>query len=915
MSRLACLMSIVAAAKPAGAPTRPTEIHMTYANPFVGTGADGHTFPGSTYPFGMVQLSPTSDVWDWSHCSGYHYDDKSMRCFSHINLSGTGWTDTGDVGVFPIRANMANVSVGEEDPTFPAIPGMIADCTDDSGSWRCASACDAKAQPASAFSKVKKLMASGMNDTMAEHVWATNSTNLGAGTVMCQGWRSSFSHEAEEAWPGYYGVDLATHNVYAELTALERTGIHRYTFQPRAEDSPLVVLDLTNRLFPHANIVTATQMRWISDTEIGGYAHCGYNCWRYNYLNPHLPKEGKTHFYIKFSQPMKKFYATPTDRTRFEYQIDMLDFSTEKEVTSLCPYGGDARCRTFFVQFEDTVEELLLHVGISHTSIENAKLNLEHDVKVFDFDTQYKQSTKVWSDSLGKLSVKSPDENRLEVFYSGFYHTHIHPNLTTDVSRDFVSFDKVYKTGDIAAKMGISDFDNYSTFSTWDTFRGLHPLHSFLEPEKTAHWVNSIVSRYHTGNYIALWELMGGDTITQIGYPSVPVVVNALLRGVNNVNEDAVFEAVSHIAHFNVNSSSDGDGALDSYLSRGYVAGETPKSVSKTLEYAFEDYCIAELAKKMKRPEEDYYRQRSMNYRNLWNADKKQFWPKDKDGVFLGDFNVHDWDELNKHWIAGNMWGYNYFVAQDMSGLIELHGGEKAFEADLDNFFTQNPDMEGDHHVDISGWIGSYAHGEESSHSNAYLYNFVYNGEKSQSLIRKVLDKFYLPQPAGLINNEDCGQMSAWMIWASLGLYPFDSCSNTFTVGAPFFDEISIKMGNGNVLNMKTEALSGTRVADDKVVGVTLNGVKLHPLFVEWEHLREGGELVYQMSPDYVKPDHLPGDETSSDLTWVWVIVAAAVLILIAGGVVFCSKRNKQKKDLLAQALDVPSQSIATSDD
>ncbi|BDD02221.1 GH92 family glycosyl hydrolase [Persicobacter psychrovividus] len=710
-----------------------TKSPMDYVDPFIGTGGIVHTFPGATMPNGMIQLSPDGDTQGWNWCSGYHYSDTNLKGFSHTHLSGTGWSDLGDILLMP--------TVGK----IQTEPGT------------------------------------------KEHPDA--------------GWRSRFSHDQEQASPGYYEVFLKDYDVDVALTAGRRVGYHQYHFPKTTEAN--VVIDPTNKIF---GSIIETKVTQEDEHTVSGY--CYSNGWggkRYTY------------FVAKFSKPMTGFMVSSgKDLAR----------ATSRE-------GKSARGFAIFNTEDD--QQLEVRVAISAVSLEGAKANLASEVT--DFSTALKQAKSSWAEKLNAFEVSGGTEAQKRIFYTGIYHNYIAPNLTSDVDGKYIVNEKVYQA---------KGFENYSSFSFWDTFRATQPLLHMVSPELSSNVMQSLIARHRDAkSHLPLWELCGVDNTCMIGYPTVAVLYDAIMKGVPGIDEEEAFEAMKDIANTNKDSSSDGVGGLDEYISLGYVPADIPKNVSKTLEYAYEDWCIASLAKRLGKME-DYrvFKARSENYRNLFNSDRKMFWPKNADGSWFGEINQHKWDELQQHWISGNLWAYEYFAPHAVNDLIELKGGVKDFTAQLDDLFSKSLDMEGEEHVDISGFIGGYAHGDEPGHANAYLYNYVGQPYKTQALVRQIMDEMYTDQPDGMPNNEDCGQMSAWYVFSSMGFYPACPGDEEFLIGSPLFSAAKMKLGNGNVFTMEAKNQSAENIY---VQSIEINGKKVNRTYITQQEIMNGGSLKLVM--------------------------------------------------------------------
>lgn len=716
---------------------------LSWVDPFIGTGGHGHTFPGATTPFGMVQLSPDQNTksgdWDW--CSGYHYSSKTIMGFSHNHLSGTGWADLGDILVMPTVGTLKMLPGTEENPET--------------------------------------------------------------------GYRSAFSHDRETASPGYYSVMLDSYGVKAELTASPRVGFHKYTF-PKSNDANIII-DPTNKIFGN---VYHTTVSIDSDRKISGYSYStGWGGKRFAY------------FVMEFSKPFK------TSGTYNNGTISEKKFAI----------GKDAKA---WVKFDTKDQESIeVKVSLSPVSIEGAQENFDAEAKNVDFAKAKTNAQDSWRNVLSRYEVTGGTKEQRTIFYTGVYHTNIAPNLYMDVNGDYVAAEQ---------NMNTKWFTNYSTFSYWDGFRATHPLLTIMDQKHTKEFANTLISRYtDRKDHMPIWELCGYDNFCMLGYHSVSVIWDAISKGVPGIDEEKAFAAMKDASLTDKMSSSDGGGGLNDYIKLGYSPSETGASVSATLEYAYDDWCIAQLAERLgKKEAAEVYNKRSMNFLNTFNKDNKHFWPKQKNGQFLADFELNDWTKLQPHWVSGNIWAYDFFVPHKIDEMIKLYGGKKAFEDKLDKTFTQDLKMEGEQHVDISGFIGSLGFGDEPGHHVPYLYNFVDAPHKTQKMVKYIRDHMYSDKPDGIVNNEDCGQMSAWYIFSSLGFYPVTPGKPVYAIGAPQFPKVSLKLESGKIFTVIADKISDKNIYVQKI---TLNGKP----FLGWElnhsDIMKGGELKFFMGSNPVK--------------------------------------------------------------
>jgi len=704
-----------------------------YVDPFVGTGGHGHTFPGATVPFGMVQLSPDTRLTGWDGCSGYHYSDSVIYGFSHTHLSGTGISDYGDILLMP--------SVGQ---VF--LNALSGDRTEN-------------------------------------------------------GYASKFSHQNETASPGYYSVKLDDDNILVELTATARAGLHRYTF-PRT-DQANILFDLS-----HRDKVLDSEIQIVDGKRIVGWRRS--TAWA---------KDQIVYFVAEFSQPIASMGVAVNDKL----------LTNEREAR-----GRNLKA---YVQFNtESNEQVLVRVGISAVSIEGAQRNLAAEIKTWDFDNVRKSATALWNVELNKIAVSSDSEVQLKNFYTALYHTMIAPNLFEDVDGQFRGVDRKVHTA--------AGFENYTVFSLWDTFRAAHPLYTIIDQRRTKDFVNTFLAQYEQGGRLPVWELAGNETDTMIGYHAVSVIADAFAKNIRGFDENKAFEAMKHSAelrHF----------GLASFIDNGFIGMEEEReSVSKTLEYGYDDWCIAEMARMIGRKSEiDPYLTRAQSYKNVFDRETGFVRPR-TNGGWLQPFDPR---EVNFSFTEANSWQYSFFAPQDIDGLVELMGGRKKFADKLDLLFTTDSKTTGREQADITGLIGQYAHGNEPSHHMAYLYNYVGQPWKTQSRVHQILSEFYKPTPDGLIGNEDCGQMSAWYILSSAGIYPVTPGSPVYVIGTPLFPEVRF-----NLENKKSFVISARHVSPQNIYiqSAKLNGKPYDKSFITHDNIMAGGELLFEMGPT---PSHTWG--------------------------------------------------------
>ena len=688
-------------------------------NPFIGTGGHGHTYPGASMPFGMMQLSPDTRMADWDGSSGYHYSDSVIYGFSHTHLSGTGIPDYCDVLMMPF--------VGEVN-------------------------------------------------------WESKD------------YRSSFSHKNEKASPGYYEVLLDKHNIKVQLTTSIRSGMHQYTFPQTAVEGS-VLIDLKWR-----DEVLESSIEKVSDHELRGMRRS--KSWAQNqYL----------YFYVQFDKPIKEFGI----------------WKDSAIVNTAFAEGKNMKAAVRFQTGNDKV--VRARIGISAVSMHGAKLNVDQEIKEFDFDKIRTAAKKHWNEELGKINIKGGTADQQTVFYTALYHTFLSPNVFQDADGQYRGTDfKIHKS---------SNTTNYSVFSLWDTYRAYHPLMTIINQRRTFDWIATFLYQYKYGGMLPVWELAGNETFCMIGYHSVPVIWDAYQKGIRGFDTKLMLQAMTSYAESN-------RFGLDAYRKYGYIPNnEEHESVSKTLEYAYDDWCIAQFAKAIKGVDSTYikYIVRAQNYKNVFDPQTKKM--RGKVGAMW--HRPFDPAEINNFYTEGNSWQYSFAVPQDISGMIELHGGEKEFMKSLNELFTTSSKTTGRDQADVTGLIGQYAHGNEPSHHMAYLFNYVGRPNRTQELVHRICNTFYKNAPDGLIGNEDCGQMSAWYIFTAMGFYPVTPGSGAYALGTPMFDEVTINLENGKTFTIKAKKKNEKSFYINSTL---LNGRKHSQSFLRHEDILKGGSFAFTLS-------------------------------------------------------------------
>lgn len=607
---------------------------------------------------------------------------------------------------------------------------------------------------------------------------------------------ATFSHADEKATAGYYSVFLKNENIKAELTATTQVGVHRYSF-PK-DKTASIIIDLGHLL--DDEFIYESELEKTSDNEIVGMRRT-----RGWVDNQHV------YFVAQFSQ-----------------KIETADFvDSKKIVSSEGKYSGkDLQAVLKFKGLDSST--IVVKVGLSIVSIENARENLENDIKGFDFDAVHNATRTKWTDAISKIAVHGGNNDDLTNFYTAMYHSMIVPNIVNDVNGD-------YRRHDMSIAKLPNGEKRFSTFSLWDTFRAWNPLMTLIDTTLVNNMIVSFLDIYDASGELPIWPLSAGETNTMIGYHAVSVIADAYLKGIRGFDADRALDAMI------VSSEKNKKGA-DYYIKYGFIPSNIKKeSVSCLLEFAYDDWAIAQMAKAMGK--EDVYKtyiERSQNYVNVFDGSTKFFRGKRMDGNWETPFNSF---EVGRDYTEATAWQYRFFVPHDVNGMVQLFGGKESFIASLDSLFTVDSKVVGEM-SDITGMIGQYAHGNEPSHHMAYLYNYVGQPWKTQQMSRRLLDEMYHPTPEGISGNEDCGQISAWYILSSLGIYPVCPGSNEFAITTPLFEEASIKLANGKTLNIIANNPKNNLYIDK----VELNGKVIESNFITYQQLMDGGTLKFELT-------------------------------------------------------------------
>ncbi|HEW92607.1 MAG TPA: glycoside hydrolase family 92 protein [Thermotogaceae bacterium] len=623
------------------------------------------------------------------------------------------------------------------------------------------------------------------------------------------GYRSKFKHYTEEAKPGYYSVYLDDYKIKVELTASKRVAFHRYTF-PKSDKS-YVLLDLFHRIGDASEKVDA---RIVGKDEIVGHITGGHFC---GAAKPHT-----VYFVIKFSKPFEKFGA---------WRV-FLPLPGRKEISVTKQPAG------LYVGFKtEDGEQILVKIGISYVSIEGAKKNLE-EIPDWDFDRVVKQAEEAWRRELLKIEIYSKDEKNLRKFYTALYHSFIHPSLFSDINGEYIGpDDRIYT----------SEYDHYTIFSIWDTFRALHPLFTIIQPEKNIDMIKSLLDIYEQGGWLPKWYKANRYTNCMIGTHADSVIADAIVKELKGFDLAKAYEALRKDAFEEDSGYYESRRGLTYYMKFGYIpADKVREATSKTLEFTYDDFCVAQVAKKLGF-EDDYeiLIERSRNYKNLFDPYTGFMRGKDSNGDFVSDGSNFDPTIAYNYYTEGNAWQWTFFAPHDVYGLINLFGSEREFERKLDELFSTSSEVKGP--PDITGLIGQYAHGNEPSHHIPYLYVYIGKAWKTQKMVRYIMDNLYGDTPAGLCGNEDCGQMSAWFVFSALGFYPVCPGTPYYILGSPLFEKAVINLPNGKKFAILAENNSKKNIYVQKVY---LNGEEINRAWITHEEILSGGTLKFIMGDE-----------------------------------------------------------------
>jgi len=711
-----------------------TEDLINFVDPFIGTGGHGHTYPGATVPFGMVQLSPDNGISSWDWCSGYHYSDSIVSGFSHLHLSGTGIGDLADILFMPTNKKLDLTTKTTSRDQLP--------------------------------------------------------------------YKSSYSHSNEKASPGYYQVFLEDPKINVELTASQRTAFHKYTFAKNDKQS--VIIDL------------GFAINWDKALKTGITIEDQYTISGYRFSTG-WAKNQKVFFVAQFSKPISESVL----------------LANKKIVTANKTDGENTAAQLFFDPKNS--EELFIKVALSSVSVANAKDNL--DAEKSTFDNTKSEAASIWNSALSKIEVETPIDSLKTIFYTAMYHAQVAPVTYSDKNGQF------RKENDEIATA--KDYTAYSTLSLWDTFRAENPLLTLLAPDKASDIVNSMLAYYETKKILPVWTLYANETNTMTGYHSIPVIVDAYLKGIKGFDAEKAFEAMK------ITMMQDERG-LNFYKKYGFIPYNLlDESVTITLEYAYDDWCVAQMAKALGKTEDyQFFLNRSKAYQYLFDSKTGFMRGKSADGKSWNEpFDPkHSNHREHTDYTEGNAWQHSWFVPHNVDEFISLHGSNELFSKRLEQLFTESSEITGNNiSADISGLIGQYAHGNEPSHHIAYMFNHANQPWRTQYWVRHILDTQYNTTPNGLSGNEDCGQMSAWYVFSSMGLYPMNPASGEYEIGSPIFEKAKINLEGGKSFVIEAENVSDKNFY---IQSATLNGVPFNKTAISHQQIVQGGILHFVMGSE-----------------------------------------------------------------
>ncbi len=732
-----------------------------YVNPFIGTDRMGHTFPGATAPFGMVQLSPQTNMQamykpdgsynskTYEYCAGYQYADSTIIGFSHTNFSGTGHSDLGDFLVMPT---------------------------------------------------VGKLVLDPLKTEVGE-----------------KGFVSSFSHKNETASPGYYKVKLDDYNISAELTASDRVGFHQYTF-PKSKEVH-IILDMVYNVYGYDDKNVWTFVRVENDSTVTGYRQT--HGWA---------RTRTVYFVMEFSKPFKSYGHKKYNKAK--YNGFYRKFNEEENFPEMA--GKEIRAYFNFDTAEN--EKISIKFALSSVSTEGAITNLKAEIPHWNFEKTKAETQEKWNKELSKIDVKSITPEDKTTFYTALYHTMLSPIIYEDVDGNYRGLDQNIHTSE--------GFTNYTIFSLWDTYRALHPLFNIIHPKRNNDMIKSMLAHHDQSVHkmLPIWSHYANENWCMIGYHATSVIADAIAKNVGDFDKEHALAASINTANVDYF-----DGIGDYKKLHFVPEDKSDSSVSKTLEYAYDDWCIAQIAKSVGNTEaEKEYLERSEYFKNVYDPSIDFMRPKLSDGQFRKEF-----DPLDTHgqgFIEGNAWNYGLYVPQNLNEMIQMMGGKERFSQHLDSLFIMELDekyIEKNEDITRDGIMGNYVHGNEPGHHIPYLYNWTNKPYKTQERVRKIMDEMYDSKQDGLCGNDDAGQMSAWYVFSALGFYPVLPGSAEYAIGSPLVEEAILKLDNGNSVKIIAKNQSAKNIYVERVL---VDGKKLDRNYLTHDEITKSKEIVFEMS-------------------------------------------------------------------
>lgn len=700
-----------------------------YVDPIIGTGGHGHTFPGATVPFGMVQLSPDNGKQGWDWVSGYNYSSDYINGFSHLHLLGTGIGDWLDISVMPLLHPVPEDSV----------------------------------------------------DT-----------------------RTFFSHKNEKVAAGLYQVKL-DNDIKVALTATKRVGFHHYTF-PKNTEQPTIRLDLHHAL--NWDKPVDTELKIVNDSTIIGKR-----------ISKGWAAHQRVFFALRTAKPIQGVLLNGE-------QVESKKISSQKG-------GRGVNAQLVF----DQIKELKLKVALSSTNTDKALQALQ-EIPDWNFNRVVNQADQAWEKEMDKIKIETPRKELKRIFYTNLYHTAIAPTLYSDIDGEYGNY-----KGEI--KQMSDGQQRHTLYSLWDTFRAENPLLTITQPERYRSILNSMLAFYDEHGLLPVWSLSTNETNTMTGYHAVPVLADAILKDFPGLDQERAYEAMLKSAYQDIRE-------VPAYREYGYVPQDVGGgSVTKTLEYAFDDYAIAQVAKKLgKKKDYKTFIKRAKNFKNLFDPETGFMRAKYKNGKFVGDFDPfyseHDFDK--SQYIEGTAWQHSFFAPHDVRGLATLFPEKNGLEKMLDSLFVVPSYMRGKNtSPDASGFIGQYAHGNEPSHQIPYMYAYIGKHWKTEYRIREIIETLYNDSPNGYPGNEDAGQMSAWTVWSMLGMYPQNPVGGEYVFGSPSVDKAEITMPSGETFTIIAKNNSQKNVY---IQSVELNGKPYDKVYIDHKQMMKGGTLIFEMGSE-----------------------------------------------------------------